>query len=595
MPVLPRIGRGRVGPSPTAALGVGVNKASQINANAGNLQAGMVTRGVVGADRAAGGLYRGISKVNSTVFYASFIAGALGFLSKTPLVGKAFGALEKAARSPREYMDRTTVSEAGRTASTVLRKRAEKLMERALKGQPSDVMEKVLVMSDGTEQKVLQKIRLDEVTGLTTEGAKLAERARSLLEKADRVGAKENSVLGGIADFASRTVFTPLGNVAERIAPTQRSKLAEWLQGRAGQRHGQALEALEGALKGTSGESFSAVHDKLKTARSLLGNGSSALSGEDAKAFTDAISGAREGLAKIEGIDKKALKGIQTGLNKALGAQSAFNNSLGRADGIRNPGEVFKNATTKLGNASLTDVALKGAFVAGAVYQGTSTIRGVAEQVHTLKQMYCDMTGQNKISTVKLLFGRNLPPQVKEARGHIFKTFGPRALINIANLGTTYAFMNGGGGKAMAASVGLMGVSQFQGMKEQNYQLLPIYGALNQLETIAPEQYAMFISAASKDAMRAGGPASPLVQALAMDYAQQGARPAAIMNEIANGQFDARVTKVVEANRAAMNGMGGHPLANSSGAMPGRSVQGDWTQRVMNEQRGPKQAYGLAS
>jgi hypothetical protein len=147
----------------------------------------------------------------------------------------------------------------------------------------------------------------------------------------------------------------------------------------------------------------------------------------------------------------------------------------------------------------------------------------------------------------------------------------------------------------MVASLGLMGVSQFQGMKEQNYQLLPMYGALNQLETIAPEQYAMFISAASKDAMRAGGPASALVQALALDYAQEGARPALIMNEIANGQFDARVNKVVEANRAAMNNAGGHQLADSAGAVGGRMAQGKWTQQVINEQGRSRQAVGLAS
>lgn len=594
MPALPRIGR-RPGPTPTAALGVGVNKASQLGNGANNLQAGVVTRGVMGADRAVGGVYRGISRVNSAVFYASFIAGALGMLSKTPLIGKAFGAMEKAAKSPRAYMDTTTVSEAGRTTSTLLRKRAEKLMGKALEGQSSEVVEKVLKMSDGSEQRVLEKIRMDGVSGLSDEGMKLAERARGLLEKADKVGAKENSILGGIADFANRTVFSPLGNMAERIAPTQRGRLAGWLQGRAGQRHGQAMEALDGALKGASGESFSAVREKLKTAQGLLGDGSSVLGTDDAKAFTEALSSAKEGLSKIDGADKKALKGIQGSLNKALGAQSAFNNSLGRAEGIRNPGEAFKSATTKLGNASLTDVALKGAFVAGAVYQGTSTARGVAQQVHDLKQMYCDLTGENKISTRKILFGRNVPPVIKEARGHILKTFGPRALINIANLGTTYAFMNGGGKKAMVASLGLMGVSQFQGMKEQNYQLLPMYGALNQMETIAPEQYAMFISAASKDAMRAGGPASALVQALALDYAQEGARPAVIMNEIANGQFDARVNKVVEANRTAMNNAGGHQLADSAGAVGGRMAQGKWTQQVMNEQGRSRQAVGLAS
>lgn len=576
---------------PTAAVGVGMNKASQMNPGASNLQAGMMTRGVMGADQAVGSVYRGISKVNSTVFYASFLAGALGMLSKTPLIGKAFGVLEKAAKSPRAYMDTTTMSEAGRTASTVLRKRAAKLAEKALEGQPSEVVEKVLVMSGGGEQKVLQGIQMSDA--LTGEKAKLAERAKSLLEKADKVGAKENNILGGIADFASRRVFSPLGDMAERIAPSQRGKLAGWLTGRAGQRHGQALEALESAI---SNVGDATVSGHLKKASELLGSSSSVMDADKAKAFTQALSDAKEGLSGLEGLDKKTAKAVQSSLNKAMGAQTAFNNGLGRAEGIRNPGEAFRSATTKLGNASLTDVALKGAFAVGAIYQGTSTARGVAEQVHTLKQMYCDMTGANKIGTVKLLFGRNLPPEVKAARGHIFKTFGPRALINIANLGTTYAFMNGGGKKAMVASLGLMGVSQVQGMKEQNYQLLPMYGALNQMETIAPEQYAMFISAASKDAMRAGGPASPLVQALAMDYAQQGARPGLIMQEIANGQFSARVDKVVEANRATMNSIGGHQLADSAGAVGGRVPQGKWSQQVINEQgRGKQSSYGLAS
>src|SRR5690606_27252259 len=111
--------------------------------------------------------------------------------------------------------------------------------------------------------------------------------------------------------------------------------------------------------------------------------------------------------------------------------------------------------------------------------------------------------------------------------------------------------------KSMLGSFGLMAASSLHSAKVQSYGILPMYEALSQKPQTEDVEYAGFIAAASKDAAAAGGIESPLVQALALDYAKQGARPAEILKEIQNGRFDERAMQKVQENRTAMEQSGG--------------------------------------
>lgn len=95
-------------------------------------------------------------------------------------------------------------------------------------------------------------------------------------------------------------------------------------------------------------------------------------------------------------------------------------------------------------------------------------------------------------------------------------------------------------------------------------------------------QYAQFITAASKDAAAAGGMESPLVQALAIDYAKEGIRPGDLLKEIQSGKFDERALAKVQANRDAQVAAPAIPQQ----AEAARGVVGAHTQRAM-ERRYP--------
>jgi hypothetical protein len=562
--------------TPNVAAGAAAAQMGAAGAMAGanTMKRGALTNAAVGADRAVGRAHGAISRVNSFVYYGGFLAGGLAFMGRLPVVGRAFTAASKVAGSPREYMDNTTVRQAFRAPSTLLgavRKTAE---SKALAGAARDG----LVGADG-------KLVLDGLSG----GKAFAARVANGLSGAEKkVGTAETSLVALLKKGAEK-IFTPLGDAAGKVGSEQRIKLAEKVAGTAGKQHGKAMTALEEVLSQSKGnKSLSGVQEALGKAKEMLGDGTKRMGKDDMGAFQEVLGSAREGLSGLTkgAVDKKTLTGLQKGLKQVEGASGAFNQRSGMADKIRDLPNTIKGAPNALANANLTNVALKGAVVTGTALQVTNTTRGIAEKIHGLKQMYCDMTGETKISTRKLLTSKDVPAIVKEARGQILKEFGPRVVLNFANTIATYGFMKNSSKATMLVSGGLMALSQLHSAKVQGYALLPMYEALNQAPEIQDVQYAAFIAAASPDAAKAGGVESALVQALAVDYAKEGARPADILNEIENGRFDERALEKAQANRTAMEGMGGHKLAGPDGA--NREVVGTHTQRLQNEmaQRG---------
>lgn len=523
---------------------------------AGNtMKRSALTNAAVGADQAVGRAHGAISRVNSFVYYGGFLAGGLAFMGRLPVVGGLFNAASKAAASPREYMDNTTVRQAFHAPSTLLgavRKAAEK---RAVLGEGQEVAQGGKAMA--------------------------ARLAGSLVGVEQKVSGAETGVLAAVKKGAEK-IFNPLGDAAGKVGVDQRMKLADRLSGAASKQHGKATSALQDVLTHSKGnKALSAVQEGLSKAEGLLGDGSKRLGKKDTEAFMEALGSAQQGLAGVTkgAVDKKTMSVLQKGMKQVEAAGGAFNQRSGLADKVRDLPGTIKGAPKALANANLTNVALKGAVVTGTTLQVTSTARGIAEKVHSLKQMYCDMTGETKISTRKLLTSKEMPALIKEARGHIMKEYGPRVLLNFANTIATYGFMKNSSKSTMLVSGGLMALTQLHTAKVQNYSLLPMYEALNQQPEIQDVQYAAFISAASQDAAKAGGVESALVQALAVDYAKEGARPADILKEIENGRFDERALEKAQVNRAAMESQGGHALAPKAE----REVMGSHTQRLQEE------------
>lgn len=552
---------------PDAAKAAAAGQMAGQAAQANRLQAGVMTHAAVGADRAVGRAHGAISRVNSFVYYGSFLAGGLAVMGKLPLVGKMFKGASELASAPRNYMDNTTVRDALHTPTTVIDKLRGAAEKSALKGTARDA----LLGEDG-------KLKTEGLKGAQAMAARMAN---GLGDARGHVDGVEKQAVGWLGRAAKR-VFNPLGDAAGKVGVEQRVKLADRVAGKAVKQHGTAVSALENAMKtGADNAALTPVREALDKAKDLLGDGSVRMSAENVTALGETMGAAREGLSGLAkgAVDKKTLGSLQKGLQQVESAAGTFNQRSGMAEKIRDLPGTIKNAPKSLANANLTNVALKGAVVTGTTLQVTSTARGIAEKMHMLKQMYCDMTGEEKISTRKLLTSKHVPDLVKEARGQIMKEFGPRVVLNFANTIATYGFMKNNNKGTMLLSGGLMALTQLHTAKVQSYELLPMYEALNQQPQIQDVQYAAFISAASKDAAKAGGIESALVQALAVDYAKEGTRPADILKEIETGRFDERALEKAKANRNAMEQMGGHELARPDGSALGAHTQRELARR----------------
>lgn len=493
---------------------------------------GVLLSGVSGATAGIGGAHGMFSRVNQYVFGVGILAAALGSMGKLPLIGKAFSTAAETVVKPKEYMEKTSVAEFAHVGSTSLGK---------LKSR---------VVGKNPESPLAGRL-----------GA--AESAFS---------AAEETVFKTVGSGASR-VSTVLGDFTEKKAGGFLSRMAERVSGKAGAQTAKANGLLDSLLE----------HDALSEAGTAA---KKAFAAGDAEGLQTAIGGLKETLGELPKgtFDRKTLRGLNKATEGFGEAALAATEKGGLAGKIADLPNAIRNAPETLSKANLSNVALKGALITGTALQITGTAKGIGEKVHVLKQVHSDLTGEQKISTRKVLFGKNVPPIVKELRSQIIKEYGPRLALNLANTVATYTFMKGGGVKSMVGSAGLMAATSLHSAKVQGYGVLPMYQALNQMPQITDMQYAQFVSAASKDAAAAGGIESPLVRALAIDYAKEGTRPGDILKEIQSGKFDERALAKVQANREAQT------AADSFGTQaPQREAVGAYTQREINRTQGAAQ------
>ncbi|MBM3617853.1 MAG: hypothetical protein FJX23_04835 [Alphaproteobacteria bacterium] len=483
---------------------------------------GVFLSSVSGATAGIGSAHGALSRVNQYVFGIGILAGGLAAMGKLPFVGKAFASAAEAVVKPKEYMEKTSVEEFAHVGSSSLGK-----LKARVAGKNPDLAGKL--------------------------GA--AESAFS---------SAEASVMGVVGQGA-KTVSTRLGDLTEQKAGGLLSRLAERVSGKAGAHSAKASGLLDSLLE----------HDVLSEAGDAA---KKAFAAGDTEGLQTAIGGLKEtigGLPKGT-FDRKTLRDLNKATEGFGEAALAATEKSGLAGKIADLPNAIRNAPETVSKMNLSNVALKGALVTGTALQITGTAKGIGEKVHVLKQVHSDLTGEQKISTRKVLFSKNVPPIVKELRSQIIKEYGPRLALNLANTVATYTFMKGGGVKSMIGSAGLMAATSLHGAKVQGYGVLPMYQALNQAPQINDLQYAQFITAASKDAAAAGGIESPLVRALAQDYAQEGTRPGDILKEIQSGKFDERALAKVQASREAQN-------AGQTAAVPQqREAVGAYTQRELD-------------
>lgn len=549
-----------------AAAGVAAAQSAEVAHVATNtVKKGVVTSGVIGTTNALGKTHGKISKFNQFTFYTSMLAGGIatvagvfggrktedGAIEGKNALGRGLMRASGAVALPGEKMKTTSMRQVGRAGSSVLGRVGEVAGRRL--GEDSS---KVVAIRNATT-------RMAALEGSAWERAKKAAYRAS----------------------------TPIGNAIENRGGDLLKTLAGRSSRGAGHKYDDAQQALASAMTAAeSSGALSGVAKALEAAKTAMGGKASEM---DSDAINTAVEGVQEALKKAgDAVDKRTLGSLQKSVGAFTETASAAQHKVAVADKISDFPDAVRQAPNKFANASVANVALKGAIVTGTALQVTSTARGVAEEVHTLKQVYADMTGDQKISTYKILFGKNVPDVVKQARKHIIKEYGPRTLLNLANVVATYTFMKNNSFKSMAGSIGLQGLSTLHNTTVQGKAILPLYADLHTRPEITTDQYAAFISASSEDARNAGGPMSPLVQALAQEYARENVRPAEILKEIETGRFDERAVDLVQRQQAsASNGLDAAAVTPSEmvsrpGAVAGggRAVVGPHTQRLQQGQ-----------
>lgn len=499
---------------------------------------GLFLSSATGLTAGIGGAHGFFSRINQYVFGVGMAAGALGAMGKLPVIGKAFSSTAVVISKPKDYLEKTTVSEFARVGSTALGKVHGVLHAKSPQSSLAANVGQVQGVFASAEEKLLQGM-----------------------------GKGVGRASAGLGDFVERNAGDTLKNIAARIG------------GRSAVHKEKAGGVLSHLLHQTEGhEGLSAVGKHFSAAKTALEAG-------DHDALQTALGSATTGLGSASGVDKKMLREMKKAVGEVGESAAEAAQKSGLAEKLTHLPDTIRNAPEAIGKSNLSNFALKGALVTGTALQITGTAKGIGEKIHVLKQVHSDLTGETRISTRKLMFGKNVPPLVKELRGQIIKEYGPRMVLNLANTVATYTFMKNSGIKSMLGSAGLMAVTSLHNAKVQSYGVLPMYQVLNQKPQISDVEYAQFLTAASKDAAAAGGMESPLVQALAIDYAQEGIRPGDILKEIGNGKFDERALAKVQASKDTRD------AATAQGGLqqPSREAVGAHTQRELSRRQGAAQ------
>ncbi|MCH2547067.1 MAG: hypothetical protein MK052_05625, partial [Alphaproteobacteria bacterium] len=502
------------------------------------------------------GVNGGFMKAQSIGVRGLTASGMLGAMASLPIVGAAFGKAAKVLKTPSEVAGKATFGNVIHAPSAAL----------------GAAGAHAAAYAAGDEKGA--KFRVGQ------------EFAGKAAERLSRAGEAAGGVEGQLANTVGSRITSAFSRLeVDDFAQAPRRFLAGHYGGKSESKFKAAAHSLEDVL----------ARDEAKEAHGALGKVAKVLGGSSAEELDGAVKAAYERFEELakdknSSINKKVLSDVRKATAEAYAAAGDGMRFGGRASRIENFGDTVRNIPQSVAKTNIADVAVKGAVYTGTALQVTSTARGIADNLHTLKQMHCDITGDKKISTRKLLTSKKVPDVVKRARNQIFKEFGPRAVLNAANIAATVGKKKSGM-KYVLVNSGIGMATQMINNVTQASSVLPMYEAMNQAPQLTEMHYAQFLSAASKDANKAGGVESGMVQALATDYAREGVRPADILKEIETGRFDQRTIAKAEANRIGMESKGGHTI---SGANAQTNVVGEHTRRLQNQGVAPPQPDATA-
>lgn len=236
---------------------------------------------------------------------------------------------------------------------------------------------------------------------------------------------------------------------------------------------------------------------------------------------------------------------------KLRGVMEKAHGSHYMADAWSNLSHYAKAAPQKVAKASVFHGALNTGIMGGVAVSAAKTGLDLRTSLRTLKAMYADQTGKSpdSVSSMTLLFSKDLPKAVLQARGQLWKEFGPSLLMEAGNIGVNVDMVmrNRGGMMAMIPLM-VFGMGSQMVRSVLGSSLIPAYKQAKEMEAagapIPPEVYATLVGEGEPQLAKRGGADSNFAHALGEMYARENAGVQQVMHDIQNGGVSARIEQL---------------------------------------------------
>lgn len=473
---------------------------------------------------------------------------------------------------PPSSVTRVVTPAAARAATTVAANPSRARSQEPAKAKPTDAVGHVADGIGGVEKTLQVGTGLiDQGAGMAFMGGAAAHFAGMGAEKLGNATKltflqKTGHFLGAPARWFNGLTFEKLGfteKTAARMQPTfdRMGRMAEKIGNATGFKtwrvnanSGKAAASLQHAknmLEELTPEAIaslpSGVHTHLHDIHDMVSKATHA-----GHIDAERLKTAKEGLGT-------ALKGAKLGKaeTKVVGNFGKLTTTLektahhhGKATGWKDIAGFFKKSPGKIPKAAAGHALLGGAFAFTSGLSMVTDTYTLGHNLAALRQMYADMTGTpvKDVSNTRVMLG-DVPAPLASARKHLVGNYGLKQIMDVANIGLQVTTM--GFGKMMVAMGGVTMLSQVAD-NMLSTAMLPAYMQLRDMHVkgkeISAEMYAGLLEMASPEMQSRQG--SPLVLAVAQQYADAKASPADVLKEVASGKVMARLHGVIDANEA---------------------------------------------
>jgi len=263
-------------------------------------------------------------------------------------------------------------------------------------------------------------------------------------------------------------------------------------------------------------------------------------------------------------------KNITSGVKSAAGFAAPMLDTVSKLPGLSGlHSNSIKQAPEAIGKTSIMHGAMRTAWVGGAALGVYGVARGFGSQLYALRQLQADLTGKDisDVSSLSVLTSSDLPKPVLEARSKLLKISGIHAVASTAGLvmalkshliDSKMMKMLGTAGQGMAG--GMLAMMAYQVPDQiaevaQGFIGEPILAHYNGLRTaqesgqaLPSDAYAEFILAANEKLRNRGHTGQHFAMALGEQYAAEGMKVAAVLEEVSNGKMQERVDAITAKN-----------------------------------------------